>query len=100
MSQRKFEVLDICIQPGKAKRGVKLFGSSVMAKNPKRAGVKVFNKICNKNKKKDCSLKISIKEEGKDTKHTYKITRKYEPKEVVIQGKSVVFKYNYTVKSV
>lgn len=75
----------------------KLKSSVFTGEKPSQVASKVFNEFANKKKK----LTKTIKLIDNDTQKTfvYKVSRVADPRIVKINGKSVTFKYQTTVKS-
>jgi hypothetical protein len=107
MSKIKYEIVDIQKLKktgGKISNSVsKLIKTHVKGSSPRSAAMKAHTFICNANtstKKDVCVYKVVLKNIETDKVYTYKTRRVYKPKEVVINGKPVIFSSFNKVESV
>ena len=100
--KRSFTVVKVTDTNDKEK-GKKNLGGRYVSKSPDAAARKSANRICRKSKTKGrCSLKVTVQETTKGSKHkefTYKVTRKFDPVKVIVNGEEVVYKYKTKVTS-
>lgn len=76
----------------------KLCGSKFHSDTPAGAAAKMFNILCGKSKK-SCNKTIKLMETDKDKIYKYKVSRVNDPKEVMINGVPITFKFSTKVKS-
>ena len=77
----------------------KLCGHKFFSETPAGAAAKMFNVLCGNNKKA-CNKTVKLIENEKDKVYKYKISRINDPKEVMINGTPIIFKFSTKVKSV
>lgn len=78
-------------------------GGRFISDAPHLAAKKVFSQACETKGKRGCILTIKIRETTQGSKKkefSYKVSRKYDPIEVEIDGETIEFKYVNKVKSI